>query len=227
MRSTFSRLTRIARRVRPRIGLSTVWGKRSGGSEQGPDWYDRVYDSLGTYREPYQRSRYYFLWAVIADRLRRSGIRRVLEIGCGTGQLAALLADQGMERYTGLDFSATAVSIARAMVPTADFRVGDARFSDVYEDAEHDAIICTEVLEHIEADLLVVSRFPSGSRCLCSVPNFEYESHVRHFADDATVADRYARFFNEMDVMTLKSPHATGEELFLLDGVRNNFAVSV
>ena len=54
------------------------------------------------------------------------------------------------------------------------------------------------------------------------VPNFAYESHVRHFADAGQVAARYGRFFRDFDVLTLKSPRSPRDEFFLFDGVRND-----
>jgi trans-aconitate methyltransferase len=158
---------------------------------------------------------------VIVDRVRRGKLLKILEIGCGPGQLAAFLHDQGVESYVGLDFSQTAIDLARRAVPGGRFIQDDARTSQVYTQVDHDAIICTEVLEHIQDDLLVVSRFRPGKRCLCTVPNFGYESHVRHFKDADEVASRYGDFFREMDIMSLRSPKAGDVVYFLLDGVRN------
>lgn len=49
---------------------------------------------------------------------------RVLEIGCGTGRDAALLAEKGFA-YTGIDASDAMLALARARLPQADFRVMD------------------------------------------------------------------------------------------------------
>jgi SAM-dependent methyltransferase len=191
-------------------------------AECGADWYDRAYTDIPIYHGHYTRSGYYFLWAVIVDRVRRDKLGRVLEIGCGPGQLAAFLLDQGVESYVGLDFSPTAIRLAQQAASGGRFVVGDARTSPLYDQCEYDAIICTEVLEHIEDDLLVVSRFRPGRRCLCTVPNFPYESHVRHFRDEAEVAARYDRFFRDLDVMALRSPTAEDVLYFLFDGIRND-----
>jgi 2-polyprenyl-3-methyl-5-hydroxy-6-metoxy-1,4-benzoquinol methylase len=165
------------------------------------------------------------MWAIIADRVRRAGAPAVLEIGCGPGYLAAFLIDQGVRDYTGLDFSRSALERARQAVPRGRFIEGDARTATAYQDCRYDILICTEVLEHIEADLDVVSRFPGGIRCLCSVPNFEDDSHVRTFRDADEVLARYGSFFERLDVMTLNSPNGYGDRFFLFDGIRNGTRV--
>jgi SAM-dependent methyltransferase len=197
-------------------------------TEKTADWYDRLFDQSTVYKQPYYQSYYYPLWAVIADRLRRDGIRRVLEIGCGSGQLAALLLEQGIDEYVGLDFSSVAIARARSNLPAGRFVIGDARTTRLHSEVEHDVVICTEVLEHIEDDLATLSRFTPGRRCICSVPNFAYPSHVRYFRDADEVKARYGLLFNELDVMTIRSPNSTREEVaqfFLADGVRNSYTV--
>src|SRR4051794_37302903 len=197
-------LRRVASRVARTVGLRPE-PTTPAGREEGASFYDKLYSSTEEYHRPYERSLYYFLWSVIADRLRRDKVRRVLEIGCGAGQLAAYLLDQGVTRYSALDFSPTAIELARKNAPAGDFIVGDARDPAIHARVEHDAVLCTEVLEHIQDDLLVVSAFTPGKRCLCTVPNFPYESHVRHFADAGEVAARYGAFFESLDVMTFRS----------------------
>lgn len=209
-----------ARAIRNRLGLRAD-STRSESDHCGFEWYDHAFATTKGYCAHYTQSSYYFLWTVIGDRIHRAGIGRILEIGCGPGQFAQLLFDQGIESYTGLDFSPKAIEMARASVPRGRFVVDDARTSDLYSQVEHEAIICTEVLEHIPDDLVVVSRFGPGKRCLCTVPNFPYESHVRHFEDGAAVASRYQRFFRDFDVVTLRSPAAADVRYFLFEGVRN------
>ena len=212
----------VVRSIGSRLGLRADRPRPATG-ECGADWYDRAYRDIEEYHVSYARSRYYFLWTVIVDRIRRDRLRRVLEIGCGPGQLAVFLLDQGVEQYVGLDFSPQAIEMARANAPGGRFVVGDARSPAIYAEAEYDVIICTEVLEHIQDDLRVLSRFGPGKRCICSVPNFPYESHVRHFGGAEDVADRYGPFFQEFDVSTFQGPQSDTEQYFLLDGVRNDY----
>lgn len=198
-------------------------GSASLGTERGADWYDDDYSTNPHYRVPYYESRYYPVWSVIVDRIRSAGHQRVLEVGCGSGQLAAYVIEQGgVESYTGVDFSREAVELARQMAPKGTFRVGDATDARTY-DLPAECIVCTEVLEHIEEDLVVLSRFPSGVRCLCTVPDFPYPSHVRHFTSADVVAERYGAYFSEFDVTTFQASGHEGNPVlryFLTDGVR-------
>jgi ubiquinone/menaquinone biosynthesis C-methylase UbiE len=43
--------------------------------------------------------------------------RRILDVGCGTGRLAAALADEARARVWGIDESAEMVAVARGTVP--------------------------------------------------------------------------------------------------------------
>lgn len=184
-------------------------------------WYDAAYRTIESYSIPYWESHYYFLWCVLADRIRSARSRRVVDIGCGPGQFAACLFGlTTIERYTGLDFSTQAVAMARRVCPQGVFVVGDATTTTIHQDTDHDLVTCTEVLEHVPADHAVVDRFKSGVRCLCTVPNFPYQSHVRHFASAEQVASRYGAFFDNLDVWPLRG--SRHNVYYLLDGVRNN-----
>src|SRR5262249_48355077 len=84
------------RKIGNRLGILPR-SNSEGPTEVGADWYDRCYTETPTYRDHYTRSSYYPLWTVIVDRVRRDKVKRILEIGCGPGQLAAFLLDQGVE----------------------------------------------------------------------------------------------------------------------------------
>ena len=71
----------------------------------------------------------------------------VLDVGCGTGQLAGVLLSRGF-RVTGLDRSAEMIRFARENAPGATFLVADAR-SFRLPRAFHAALSTFDTLNHI------------------------------------------------------------------------------
>ena len=193
------------------------------GQERASSYYDQMFVDQQIFRVHYTKSIYYFLWSVIADRIENSGIRGVLEIGCGPGQLGAMLMDRGLERYHGMDFGPKAIEMARGNCPRGHFEVGDARTTDLHSRIDHDLVICTEVLEHIEDDLGVLSAFKPGVRCMCTVPNFPHESHVRRFESRERVIERYGPFFDEIKVSVWTSANWQDDRFYLIDGRRSTY----
>jgi SAM-dependent methyltransferase len=172
--------------------------------------YDAIYASGGAedvYRLPYRHSSYYPLHREMWHEVRRRGARSVLEVGCGTGAFAQLLADLSPDiAYRGFDFSPVAVDQAIARTGTADrLFVGDAREAGCYR-SEFDTIVCSEVLEHIDGDLDVVARWPAGTWCVCSVPNFDADNHLRHFLTDEQVRQRYGSLIDIERIRRVKKP---------------------
>jgi SAM-dependent methyltransferase len=197
------------------------------GTEQGPEFYDQTFHENPEWRAHYTTSMYYPVWTLIVDRVRRAGARSALEIGCGSGQLAAALHAAGViERYCGLDFSRARLEQARRTVPAYRFELANAFTTDLYETATYDLVITTEFLEHVEKDLEVMGRIRPGSRVLATVPNFPYVSHVRHFASAAAVAERYGRFLAKCTVDPVPIKEG-GRVLFLLEGERTSHSTEV
>lgn len=217
----------VLHRIRTRLAYLLGSENPRQGEEKGPEYYDATYlkeDPCEDLRGPYWHSYYYFLWAVIADRLRRAGSRSVLEVGCGPGRLAEFLLDFSSLNYVGFDFSRVAVEMATDRLPEVTFHVADARTTTLYNSVDHDAVVCTEVLEHVKDDLRIISQFGEGKRCLASVPSFPHESHVRCFPDAAAVTRRYGPYFQELDVVAFRHPLApqNGDaRFFLCEGIRN------
>lgn len=73
-------------------------------------------------------------------------LRRVLEIGCATGELIAAVP---AAQRVGLDISAANIAAARARFPDVEFHCGDFRGAGF---AGFDAVILSDVLEHVPDD---------------------------------------------------------------------------
>jgi len=178
--------------------------------EYDSNQYDAIYATggyEGVYELHYRNSGYYPLFSEVHRLLVARGCRSVLEVGCGTGAFAQLLRDRSPEvKYRGFDFSPVAVSRSQARLGSPEsFFVGDAKLAASYA-GDWDAIVCTEVLEHIDPDLEVVSRWRPGAYCVCSVPNFTADNHVRFFREEREIVERYGKLIDIERVHRIKKP---------------------
>src|SRR5437588_5565790 len=161
-------------------------------------------------------------WTVLIDRLRTWRARRLLEIGCGSGQLACAIRDMGiLEGYCGFDFSSHRLEYARSRCPELRFEVADAFKTDLFATFDYDSALATEFLEHVEGDLVVLSRLKPRTKFIGTVPNFPFVSHVRHFTSCDEVSARYAPLFDDFSVHRIPL-NEQGKSLFILQGVRKD-----
>ena len=171
--------------------------------------YDAAYKSGGVggnYHKHYSQSRYYPAWKEAMDLLRNvDRTIPVLEIGCGPGQFANMLFDNGFTNYMGFDYSSEAVSLAKKNNPEqADrFFVADGFQTELME-RQYGLVICFEVLEHIRKDLELLQRIRPGTQMLLSVPNFNDPYHVRYFCNTEEVRERYRKVMRISDIRTSK-----------------------
>lgn len=176
--------------------------------EQGG--FDQVFDL------PYQSSCYYPMYHAVLKVLQNKKVENVLEVGCGSGAFAHMLFEKTHIGYRGFDFSPVAVEKAKRRTSKENaFYVADALNAENYATLSS-SIICTEVLEHIPNDLELVSIWPAGTFCVCSVPNFDSTYHERFFRSEAEVAERYGKLLDIKTIARIKKP-------ILSDISRSNF----
>ena len=179
-------------------------------NEKPAVYYDDAYATDPLTGVAYRQSPYYPLFKKVTNYLVQAQARSVLEVGCGPGMLAELVMDTTSIQYGGFDFSPVAVKLAGERTGQPDrFFVGDATNSASYI-SPFDAIVCCEVLEHIDRDLNVIERWPAGTYCVCTVPNFDYESHVRFFHNEAEVCARYGTLIDIEAISRVAKPPMRG-----------------
>lgn len=160
-------------------GIKVAYGQLK---EKGSAYYDAIF------KHPYSTKRYDKIYKVIVDWVGESS--SILEIGCGTGELAKRLIDAGAN-YRGIDFSEEAIKIAQSKVGEK-VEVGNVYDPVQYTDHNHtyDTIIATEVLEHVN-DVKAILNIPSGKRLIASVPNFDDPAHLRTYDSAEEIKNRF------------------------------------
>jgi SAM-dependent methyltransferase len=86
--------------------------------------------------------------SIIRDSLNPIDGKRILDIGCGSGALAATLSSEGA-KVVGIDVEETAIESARRNAPLAEFRTGSASQLS-FADQAFDATIFVNSLHHID-----------------------------------------------------------------------------
>lgn len=77
-----------------------------------------------------------------------AGFKKVLDVGCGDGQIARALAAQGSE-VLGIDPTELHISVARERAGGPTYEIGSALHLPV-EDSSQDAVVACLVFEHID-----------------------------------------------------------------------------
>lgn len=185
------------------------------------DYYDAVYGKDNHYREDGAALEHAKHFSLICDLLDSDGAQSVLDLGCGPGQFGQYLRSRMSIPYLGVDYSPVAIrSATDRHVPDAEFQVLDITTSDLPDCAPTTSIVCTEVLEHMLEDEALIAKIPAGHPCYCSVPSYHTFGHVRHFADEACVRDRYSQYFDGFVVTEI--PIGAGRNrLYVFSGRRN------
>jgi len=203
------------------VSKSKQYGYSNGkDGEKGPEWYDESFENDARWTSHYSKSPYYSLWTVISDRIRNPSVKTILDVGCGSGQLASLLSDKGVTNYCGIDFSPKRIAQARKVCPAFRFEVVDAFKTKLLDDYPYDTVVSTEFLEHVEKDTVIIERIRKGAHFIGTVPSFAFTSHVRHFGSCGEVSERYSKYFNDFRVDSF-SANDKGKTFFILEGIKS------
>jgi len=189
----------------------------TGHTEAKSKYYDDVFQS-GVYNQAARMPLYKRIFSII----KKHDNPRVLEIGCGTGDLGKLLVDEGIP-YRGFDFSEKGLENCRNICPDGDFHFGDAYDPKMYEPYDYNIVVALEVLEHID-DLKVIENIPPDVMLIASVPDYDDESHLRLYTDPKKdIFDRFANLLEiqEVGVLNGQNPQ-TGEirHVYFFEGMK-------
>lgn len=115
------------------------------------------------------------LRALATERHVAPGRIRVLELGCGNGLVVSLPLAEGGFDVTGVDVHGPSIEWARSHGRLPNARFVEADFADFAGEPPYDAVILSDILEHVEdaRGLLAVARtnVDDGGILLVSVPN--------------------------------------------------------
>ncbi len=113
-----------------------------------------------------------------------------IDVGTGTGHLLSFFHENyNFRSITGVDFSESAIEVAKKTLPEGKFFV-----HDLYQKLEkkYDLILCTEVIEHLlYPDLAlrnIIDMMSKDSICLITVPNGrtdQYEGHINFWSPES------------------------------------------
>lgn len=127
---------------------------------------------------------------VILDHLATCEGKRILEVGCGCGDLLQVLERRGYQGV-GIDISEEALAVAAAGLTGGRFTVAHCTPGELRE--EFDVVVASEVMEHYHDDALFLQqlreRLRDGGQLLLTVPahmkdwgpNDDSCGHVRRY----------------------------------------------
>jgi 2-polyprenyl-3-methyl-5-hydroxy-6-metoxy-1,4-benzoquinol methylase len=188
----------------------------TGHNEKGAAYYSDIY------RRGYDTGGYQPLYQLVMQMLKKIPSPRILELGCGIGDLGRMIIDEGFP-YRGFDFSKEAVAQSKAQCPRGNFLVGDVYNPEDYLPANYNVAVALEVLEHVD-DLKVIESIPPGVRLIASVPSYDDIAHLRLYKDPKMdIIERFRQYLHIVEIATATSdnPHSGKEQsIHIFSGIK-------
>ncbi len=135
-------------------------------------WQDRNVASTG------------YIFPVLLDMLRNDKGKRILDVGCGAGEIACLLIENGFD-VMGVDASHTGIERANQRHPGRFFvhNLSCDKLPAELEDQRFDMIISTELIEHLYAPrnfmrLIQKTLEPTRGEVIISTPYHGYLKNI-------------------------------------------------
>lgn len=169
--------------------------------EKKQEFYDEVYKQGGSrrnYHRHYSESIYFPIWKKALEQLRSNTILpNIVDLGCGVGQFANYLFDEGFYRYKGIDFSKEAILLAQKVNYKYRYLFMQENLYDTtyLSMGSYNVVFMLEVLEHLDKDREIILKIKRNTKVYFSVPNFNSQGHVRVFNNEKAITDRYKDYF--------------------------------
>ena len=183
-------------------------------------YYDKIYQwggRNGNYFSEPEQSHYFPIWKKVIEILDEKSI--IADFGCGVGQFAQLVLNSGLNYAYGVDFSTTAIEMAKKRTGMQCFYLANLYEESSFRIKNYNTAILLEVLEHMEHDLKILSYLPEGVRVIFSIPNFDDPAHLRTFTQDSIKA----LYGNILDIMEITTFKITAQaEIYLCDAKKSN-----
>lgn len=168
----------------------------TGKKEKDAKYYDEAYKKAAkAYNVSWKNSRYLKMFEAVERMLPQDKNIPIIDVGCGCGQLTAMLLDLGYTNVIGFDYSETAIQTAKKLFPNYEKKFFKLDLNN-FEAPTNSIVLLTEVLEHIEKDLEVVKKYAPTNVLILSVPTFDDPAHVRYFTNAEDVMKRYHKYLN-------------------------------
>jgi len=171
--------------------------------EAPPEYYDKVFTT-----SKYEKGRQsYYKWAVQVLQDNHQSDFQGLDVGCGPGGFLQEAQKAGLH-VDGIDFSSEAVRQAMPRTPNKTMMIP---FNDFTGWGDYQYFSILETLEHVEDDIALLQKLPSGSFVVGCVPSFNSPSHLRCFPNGPVdIVNRYKLLFQGIHTEILKNKNLFG-----------------